>query len=722
MTIHTDVSQETRDYGAILLAGIDFETYSNVDLPKHGLDRYMSDPSTRPLLCGIAMQSADGKHVRVILDFVHDPEALTKLQEIFGMTGYLRAHNAQFEDAMLRKLLGDGFVNSLEIIDSAVSARIAGASSSLAAASTQLLGKEKMAEGVDLIRKFSMPNSDGSSPWDNPEFRRGGKDWSPEIERDWVTFIEYCVKDAVLCVELEHLNRYLDAENEMVTARMNRTGWPVDMDSVHKMQRIYLDNLVEEEANFFVRMSEFWHTDEEQTLNFNSPPQLMAFCRRRKVAVRSLDQQSVTKTLDRIEKRLAAMPQIAPGRHDLLAVRLMLHTKQVLGGSSLKKLQTIIDQVGPDDRLRYQYVHCGAGQSWRTSGRGVQMQNLKRLSGPPWPLEELLDSNPPALNFQLAANLRQLFCAESPEGSLVVGDFKSVESRGLAYLAGEEWVLDEYRKGTDVYQQLAARIFAKHYDDVTKDERQTGKVGQLSCGYGAGGGAVQRFAEKMGVVMEEAEAAELVSGWRAANPHIVDLWTKLNDALQDAVHTRKNRTVMLPRDGWRVVLKVQPPPPSILKQRPDAVNIEMVLQSPSELVLRRTFTGVYAHGRDICYMKPSSLKSGNPWIEVWHKDGMSGRYKLYGGKLTGILVQSFCREIFFDSLRAIDRWVRRNGDLEGVGSIKLIGQFHDEIVLETSNPTATEIAVSTLENIMSTTRHKAFPLEGDVHAARRYIK
>ena len=59
---------------------------------------------------------------------------------------------------------------------------------------------------------------------------------------------------------------------------------------------------------------------------------------------------------------------------------MLLETKQVMGGSSLKKLQTMID-TSARTRLHDQYLHCGAGATYRTTGRGVQMQNLKRLNG-----------------------------------------------------------------------------------------------------------------------------------------------------------------------------------------------------------------------------------------------------------------------------------------------------------------------------------------------------
>src|SRR5690606_32660614 len=136
---------------------------------------------------------------------------------------------------------------------------------------------------------------------------------------------------------------------------------------------------------------------------------------------------------------------------------------------------------------------------------------------------------------KLAENIRQVFTSEHPDGRIIVGDFSSVESRGLAWLAGEQWKLDAYASGRDMYKVLASKIYNVYYDDVLKSQRQVGKVGELSCGYQAGAGAVNSFAENMGVEFSDGEATQLVKDWREANPHIVDLWERLDRLLNDAL-------------------------------------------------------------------------------------------------------------------------------------------------------------------------------------------
>jgi hypothetical protein len=261
-----------------------------------------------------------------------------------------------------------------------------------------------------------------------------------------------------------------------------------------------------------------------------------------------------------------------------------------------------------------------------------------------------------------------------------VGDFASVESRGLAYLAGAQWKLDAFRQGQDMYKVLAAKMFGVPYDAVTKPQRQTGKVGELACGYNAGGGAVKSFAEGMGVELEEAEAAKLVHDWRTVNLEIVDLWLKLDNMLHRIVEGISTHETMRLADELQLEVAASVTPDSLLKQHPGARTVQLAVRRPGgEHMLLRYFHGCYLRGRDISYYKPSELKSGDLWRThyVNPKTKQVEFYKIYGGKLAGILTQSFCREIFFACLAQVKTWADTYPD-----SVTLIGQFHDEIVLD----------------------------------------
>ena len=707
--------------------GLDFETYSDVSLPKAGLDRYINSPTFQPLIASID----DGQSPPVTFDFIFDgvdaqAAFLDRLHAEISWGRTLVAHNVGFERAVL-KWMGAKDDLLKRMVDSAVVSRMVGAGSHLEAAAPQLTGVDKLETGKELIMLFSVPNEQNS--WEAPT-----RKW---IEHDlgrlkkWQDFKDYCEVDAagsrriieeyrdMTSVELERLY-------EWDTHLMNQAGWPVDLELVHEMKRRYEYNVEKAEREF----RELY--DPKGELNFNSPMQLKAWCEARGIRAKSFDQEHTEKLLKALRKRLGTMQASDPKYDPLSEVEAMLVTKQELGGSSLKKLDVIINTVGSDGRLRNQYMHVGAGQTYRTSGRGVQMQNLKRLSGEVMDMENLYDETYEADNDELASNLRQLFRASQPGGELIVGDFSSVESRGLAWVAGADWKINAYRAGQDLYKVQAASIYGVPYESVTKDQRQTGKLGELSCGYGAGPVAVSRFAAKMGIEMGEEAALDLVRNWRSTNPETVALWDKIDGLIHLTVETGREATTSLAH-GLLLSFTPVKTPESLSKQHPGAQTIVMSLKhgaAAETLILERTFQGCYTRGRNICYYKPSERKSGDLWSSHYRdpKTGQTRFYDVYGGKLAGILVQSLCREVFFYSLHGLTE------DLSEVANATVIGQFHDEIVVdwwpikpgtdEARRAVTLDQALALMETCMTTVPHwlKGFPLDADIKHDHRYTK
>jgi DNA polymerase len=426
--------------------GLDFETYGDVDLTVHGLQRYTESPHFQPLIAavvwvkGTVTQHFEGQ----LFDFVEDyTEQRLRLIEVIG-TNTIVAHNAGFEQAVLASM--DIHLPSSRFVDSAVLARAAGAAGKLEAAGPQLLGIDKMASGWELIKLFSIPK-EGQIAFD-PQIRVDHKD-------KWEEFAHYCAIDAELSLRLAGLllpaTSYKELANNAVTMDMNNVGWHVDVDLVRNMQLRYLINVSNIEAEF----RQACGADE---LNLNSHTQLTQWCRERGVRASSFDEAHVAKLLASINKRLVSMtPQSRQWSH-YHQVKHLLETKQAMGGSSLKKLQTILDTVGADQRLHDSYLHIGAGATFRTTGRGVQMQNLKRLNGEGDDMSALWVDDVEWDNSKLATNLRQVFTATDPKGQLIVGDFSSVESRGLAWQSGEDWKLNAYAQGRPVYEEQARLV------------------------------------------------------------------------------------------------------------------------------------------------------------------------------------------------------------------------------------------------------------------------
>lgn len=686
--------------------GLDFETYGDVDLPTHGLDRYVSGDHFQPLIAAVVQM--DGPVVDAkVFDFTK-PETYDRMRAQFIKTLEGRtivAHNAGFEQAVLDHM---GIViPSHRFVDSAVLARAAGAAGKLEAAAPQLLGIDKMASGWELIKLFSIPK-EGQGAFD-----RSIVDAHPA---EWKEFADYCILDAELSLRLASLllprTSKSELDNNAVTMDMNKTGWHVDMDLVRNMQLRYLTNVANAEAMFR-------EVCDAPDLNLNSTIQLKNWCAERGVRATSFDEAHVERLLNTIRTRLTKT-LAGETRARLEQVKFLLETKQVMGGSSLKKLQTILDTVGSDGRLHDQYLHCGAGATFRTTGRGVQMQNLKRLNGEGDDMSELWVEDVEWDNGKLASNLRQVFTATEEDGFLIVGDFSSVESRGLAWQAGEDWKLEAYFRGEDLYKVQAAKIFGIPLPKVGKPERQIGKVGELACGYGAGAQAVKDFAAKMGVPLTEGESAKLVNDWRNANPEIVGYWYRLHNALLDAVRDGISQSVNLPH-GF-VKIQPMPAPESLQAQtrNPKLVSLRIVLfLFDNTVVLDRRIHGTHIVGRNIHYWKPSERKTGDLWVDTWVNPKTKQRqpFTVYGGKLSGLLTQSLCREVFFDSLRAVHNYAL------AVPNVELVGQFHDEIVLDWRPGKFTlDDTKAMLERAMTRTILPEFPLSAEIKHDYRYTK
>lgn len=697
--------------------GIDFETYGSRNLPKVGLDNYVTDPQFRPLICSVAYRDYKGNVRLKTFDFVSRAYKDQHLQE-FEMfmcndsNITFSAHNAGFERAVLQRM--NIHLRADRFIDSAVIARIMGADSHLENAAPQLLGVDKLEQGKNLILKFSIPRENGTALVDDPN-------WDSTTDPDWVLFIEYCERDALLSLLFaekygEELGTINEQVYEPITARMNQAGWRVDLDTVRAM--LDRSEFNKDEALALFRQK----YDPEGKLNLNSLKQLKEWCKARGISASSFNEEHVNKLIEKIESKIASDPDLTfDQEQNYTEVLHMLDTKRIIGGSSLKKLPVILDLVGEDGRLRNQYMHCGAGQTYRTSGTGVQMQNLKRLST----IRDVTTITDPAVewtNEDIAANLRQCFTATNPRGELIVGDFSSVESRGLAYLAGEQWKLDAYADGKDLYKVLAGKIYGVQYEDVDKAQRQTGKVGELSCGYGAGPVAVTTFAKNMHVEMSEVEALQLVRDWRETNPKIVQLWDKLDALLHRGVRLAENEFAeeQLAHDIVVSIARIETPP-ALQQQHPGAKSLVVRLSHLGSQIMERVFHGCYERGRNICYYKPSGRKTGNLWSGSYidPKTKKLRFYDIYGGKLAGILTQSFCREIFFGVLMMVEYAVVRPG-------VTLVGQFHDEIVLDFDPDVSTALigdVLLRLEREMSNPgRFDGFPLSAEVKHAYRYIK
>lgn len=498
---------------------IDLETYSSVDINKAGVYRYSESPDFEVLLFGY---SVDGDPAQVI-DLACGESIPAEIQEALVDPAVTKwAFNASFERVCLSRYLGlpsGAYLDPQQWRCSMVWSAYLGLPLSLAGVGAVLkLEKQKLATGKDLIKYFCQPCEPRKS--NNGRTRNRPTD-APD---KWAMFKAYNLRD-------------VDTE-VAIQGKLSRFPVPEFVwDEYHLDQEINdrgirLDMKVVENAIQFDALSRAELMEKMQSLtaleNPNSVAQMKAWLSEHGMEIESLGNKDV-----------AAMLKDAPPD---LAEALIL--RQQLAKSSVKKYQAMQNCVCEDGRAHGMFMFYGANRTGRFSGRLVQLQNLPQnhmgdleqarelvRSGNYDALEMLYDSIPDVLS----ELIRTAFIPYEG-GKFIVADFSAIEARVIAWMAGEQWRLDVFSQGGDIYCASASQMFhvpvVKH--GINGHLRQKGKIAELALGYGGSVGALKAMgALEMGIPEEELKP--LVDAWRDSNPHITQLWWDVDDAIKETV-------------------------------------------------------------------------------------------------------------------------------------------------------------------------------------------
>lgn len=251
--------------------------------------------------------------------------------------------------------------------------------------------------------------------------------------------------------------------------------------------------------------------------NPNSPVQIKDWLADRGVEVDSLSKKAVAGLIKETDGEVLEM----------LKLRLLM------AKASVKKYEAIKRPVCSDGRVHGLLQFYGANRTGRWAGRLVQVQNLPQnhipdlalardlvMAGDYETIDLLFDSVPGVLS----ELIRTAFIPK-PGCRFIVADFSAIEARVLAWLSDENWRLETFKEGGDIYCASASKMsgvpVVKHGENGHL--RQKGKISELVLGYGGSTGALAAMgAIEMGI--PEIELPELVSQWRAANPHITKFW------------------------------------------------------------------------------------------------------------------------------------------------------------------------------------------------------
>lgn len=655
---------------------IDIETYSSVDLRKYGAYAYAEAPDFEILLA--AYKFSDEDDVKLIDLTSDDLEILQhehdRFTEALSDPEILKtAYNANFERTCLAEYF-DREMPAEQWRDTMILAVQMGLPRSLNDVGIALglpEDKQKLKTGSALIRYFCKPCPATKA--------NGGRTRNLPIHAPdkWELFKEYCKQDVV--TEQAILNRLIrfrpDAsEQELWTLdqQINDRGVKIDV--------AMAGNIVD----FDDRRAEELKTEAQELTGLSNPnslQQLKSWLSERGILVDTLTKTDVAELL----------------AGDLPAdVRRVLQIRQSLGKTSTKKYATMISIAGEGDRARGIMQFYG-GHTGRWAGRGLQPQNLAKNTMPDAELDlahelvkkgdfdelEFLFGEPSAVFSQL---VRTGFIP-SEGNRFIVSDFSAIEARVLAWIAGEQWRLDVFKSGGDIYCASASQMYGVKVEKHGENGhlRQKGKVAELALGYGGGVGAIKSM-DSSGSIKEE-EMQGIVNKWRAASPKVVRMWKRCQDAAVAVVGGTKPRTLEV--KDLHLTFKTE--------YAGDSKVLTILLPNgrPIRYWEPEIADGIY--GPEISYMTQN--QTNNKWE----------RTKTYGGKLTENVVQSIARDCLADKMKALDRL-----------GYKIVFHVHDELILDADPDKSAEL----VDQIMGEELPWAagLPLEGSTYECDFYRK
>jgi DNA polymerase len=394
-------------------------------------------------------------------------------------------------------------------------------------------------------------------------------------------------------------------------------------------------------------------------------------------------------------------------------VRKLLEIRQQVAATSPSKYKALLGAVSSDGRLRGTIQFCGASRTGRDAGRIFQPQNLPRPVLDADVIETGIEAMKADCEDLIWENVSELCtsavrgCLVAPPGrKLVVADLSNIEGRVLAWLAGESWKLQAFRDydagiGEDLYKIAAGRILGKPAADVTKAERQvSGKVPELSCGYGGSVGAFSTMGALYGVNLPEDQVVLIVRAWRKAHRAVVSFWYDVEaaakSALKDPSSSFKVRglTFDVRSHGPFSWLRMRLPSGRYLCYPGARVegSCEPCAGSGKVLVGGFVEDGGAAH-YEICPTCHGSGKnrSGlnsvvylgtNQYTRKWEE------LRTYGGKLVENATQAVARDVLMHGVR-----------LAEAGGYGVVMRVHDELLCET--PDSEDFTVEGLSACMS---------------------
>lgn len=635
---------------------IDLETYSDVNLKKAGLYRYVQSPAFEILLFAYSFDGAPTQVIdmaqgeKIPLEVIHaltDPQCLK------------HAYNAAFEWYCLSKYMGAQLPPS-QWRDTMLHGLYAGYTAGLDATGRALgipEDKQKLTTGKALIRYFCVPCK--------PTKANGGRtrNYPHHDPEKWALFKTYNGQDVVAEMEIERrlsvfpVPDFVQKQWE-TDLLINARGVAVDMD--------FCEGALELGETIRAKL-----TDEAVQLSGLQNPN----------SVKQLARWLSAETGDDITTLRKETIKELLGRDNADHVQRMLEIRQELGKTSTKKYDAIEAAVCDDGRVRGLLQFYGANRTGRWAGRLVQVQNLPRTYTEPLEFaRELVKGRKlDALrtvygspNDTLSQLIRTAFVA-APGNVLIDADFSAIEARVISWLADEEWRLEVFRTHGKIYEASASQMFGVPLERIKKGNpeyslRQRGKVAELALGYQGGVPAMRQMdTGKLLADLPDEEIKDIVDKWRNTNPKIRNLWYSFNDA-----------AIRVIQNGGSLRVRC-----CTFARECDCIRGTtcMTISLPS--------------GRKLYYVEPAVGENrwGGPSITYMGVNDKNkwGRIETYGGKLVENVVQAIARDCLAQAIE----------HLEAAG-LPVVFHIHDEVVIDTAAFDTNDAMLDKVVKIMST--------------------
>lgn len=415
--------------------------------------------------------------------------------------------------------------------------------------------------------------------------------------------------------------------------------------------------------------------------------------------------------------------------------------KMQLSKRAPKKYYGIHRRTSADHRIYGSFMYCRA-TTGRWASQGVNFQNIKR--------PEYKDVNAIIHAFgresadyldwmwgdtikALSAAVRGMITAK-PGHRLLASDFSSIESRVLAWLAGEESKLEIFRTHGKIYEHLAGKIFGIPMEDVKdgSDERFGGKISELACGFQGGWKALQRMAGQYDVDLEDDFCQEIVTKWRRENPNIENYWTALQDTavkaiqnpgekflVEDQLEGKFDELPPVKYQMWQNYLCCQLPSGRVLwYNRPTLKTRTITLfkidgDFPRNVVYNKdhwTVSEFYAEAKKY----GAEVKSfDTPSIRFWGLNSETYQWQqqyTYGGSLSENVTQAVARDLLAEAMLRVTK-----------AGYPIVMHVHDEIVSELPYGQGN---IKEFDKLMAVLPHWAtrLPVAAKGYEAERYKK